>query len=276
MGTFLSCFLQLLLLTCLPPFVFGLAAWGLQWFYRMLVGDRQGRPLLVAVSALSTPLREMGHVLACMLSFHRIEEMRLLDLQAPDGEWGFVEHSYHPRNPIAIFGNFLYALGPVFTGLVAVLIIFFTCFYGVLPPFFEEIRALGEAGAGFGAYVKAALSLIPAMFTAGEAPMVLRIIGCVLLLAVCCGIHISPAEVSDAVGGALIYALLLVPISGILMLFDARVLRMTYDGLRGYATGVTALYAVVLLALAALVVLGFVFGVIRTLFTRSDDPDGEV
>ncbi len=273
---FFSCFLQMLLLLCAPPFVLGAVAWALQWLYGTLVGDEgAGRPLMLATTALSTPLREIGHVLACMLCLHRVEEFCLLDVQAPEGEWGFVEHSYNPRNPIAIFGNFLYALAPCLLGLLAVLILFSTCFYGVLPSFFEEIGRLGEEGAGFGAYVKAAFLLIPAMFTQGEAPMLLRIVGCVLLLGICSGIHVSPAEIADAVGGFLIFTVPVALVSGILMLLDERALRLAFSGLHALCAGVIALFSVVLLCLAALVALGLAFGVLRTLFSRGE-AGGEV
>ena len=110
MEAFLSDYVRLLLMLCLPPIVFGLAVWLLYRVYCLLVGDGQGRPLLAATAALSTPLRELGHLAVCMISFHRVEDACLLDLRDPNGEWGFVEHSYNPRNPVAVLGYFLYAL----------------------------------------------------------------------------------------------------------------------------------------------------------------------
>lgn len=266
MGNFLSCWVQMILLTCVPPILFGLAVWGCRQLYFMLVGYGAGRPLLLAASLLSTPLREAGHVIACMISLHRIEDMRLINVHDPEGELGFVEHTYNPRNPIAVLGNFLYILAPVALGLLAVMLIFLTCFYGVLPAFFEEIGALGEARAGFGAYVGAAFSLIPAMFTTGSAHILFRIIGCLLLLALCLGIHIPLTELKDAISGFGVYAVIAAFASFVVVLFDDRVLRMVFSGLRAYATGVTALFVVVLLCAAVLVALGLLFGVLRTLF----------
>lgn len=271
MGSYLGDVLELILLCCAPPFLFGLVVFGGYRLYCMLVGeDEAGRPWLMAVAALSTPLREVGHVIACMLCWHRIEDMRLLDLRSPDGEWGYVEHSYNPRNPVAIFGNFLYALGPVAVGLCAVLLIFATCFYGVLPSFFNEISALNAAAAGIGDYARAAFSLIPTMFTADGAPMLLRVFGCVLLLAVCVGIHVSVAEMMDALGGFLIFSGFSAVAAGALLLFDDRVRRIFFGGLRAYAAGVTALFAVVMLCLAALLAVALIFRVMRTLFSRGD------
>ncbi|MBR6728485.1 MAG: hypothetical protein IKM08_09860, partial [Clostridia bacterium] len=128
---------------------------------------------------------------------------------------------------------------------------------------------------GLGAYVKAAISLIPGLFTTGSAPMVLRILGCVLLLAVCFGIYVSPIELKDALGGLAIFSVLATVVAGVLMLFDDRVLRIFFGGIRAYAAGVTALFLVVLLALAALIVIGLLFRIARMFFSRGD-AGGEV
>lgn len=273
--SFLSAFAQIIMLSCLPPVLFGLAVWGCRQVYCLFVGEDSGRPLILAASALSTPLRELGHAMMAVLTLHRIEDFCLLNLYDPDGELGFVEHSYNPRNPIAVLGNFLYALGPVVTGLGTVLLVFLICFRGVLPPFFEEIAALGEAGAGFGAYAEAALSLIPKMFSTGEAGVFGKIVGCLLLLAICFCAHVTPAELADAVSGFFVFAVLTALSTGILLLFDDRVMRIALSGFRTYATVVTALFLVVLLFAAAAVALGFLFGVARTLFNLDGIPEDE-
>ena len=271
--SFLTSFTQILMLCCLPPVLFGLAVWGCRQAYCFFVGEDAGRPMILAASALSTPLRELGHAMMAVLTLHRIEDFCLLNVYDPDGELGFVEHSYNPRNPIAVLGNFLYALGPVVTGLGTVLLIFLVCFHGVLPPFFAEIAALGEAGADFGAYALAALSLIPKMFASGEAGVLARIVGCVLLLAICFCAHVTPTELMDAISGFFVFAVLAALSTGILLLFDDRVMRIALSGFRTYATVVTALFLVVLLFAAAAIAIGFVFGVLRTLFNWDAIPE---
>ncbi len=266
MGEFLSCFASLLLLTLAPPVVLGLAVWLCQRTFCIFVGEYSGRPLLLAASALSTPLREAGHALGCMLFFHRIEDMCLFNANDPDGELGFVEHSYNPRNPIALLGNLAYALAPVALGLFAVLIVFLSCFRGVIGPFFDEIALLREGSAGFADYARTTFSLIPQMFGGGTAGVVSKIIGTVLLVLICLGIHVTPRDLADAFSGFLIYAGVAALTSFVLVLFDVRVVRMVIAGLGSFATAVTALFAVVLLAAAALLAVGAVFFLIRTLF----------
>ena len=266
MGNFLSCFASLLLLTLAPPVILGVVVWLCQRLFCIFVGEYSGRPLLLAASAVSTPLREAGHALACVLFFHTIEDMCLFSANDPDGELGFVEHSYNPRNPVALLGNLAYALAPVALGLFAVLVVFLSCFRGVIGPFFDEIALLSAEGAGFAEYVHTTFSLIPQMFAGGTAGIVSKIIGTALILFICLGIHITPFELADAFSGLLIYTGVAALASFVLALLDVRVVRMVTASLGGFATAVTALFAVVLLAAAALLAVGGVVFLIRTLF----------
>lgn len=262
----LSCFFQIVFLTCLPPLVFGLAVWGCRQLFCLFVGDDSGRPLQIAFSALSTPLREVGHMITAIIGLHRIEDMCLLNLHDMDGEFGYVEHSYNPRNPVAVLGNLLYALGPVMTGLFAVLVICLSCFRGAWLPFLEQVTLLGEGGAGFLDYARTALSFVPSIFAGEGINLFAKIFGGALLATLCLGIHITPGEIMDAVSGFLIYLILAFLGAGVLILFDERVVRNAMAGLHTFATSIVALFLVVLVFAAGIVLLGFVFGIIRTLF----------
>lgn len=263
---FWTCFVEILGLFCFPSVLIGLIVWACRSLYCFFVGNQSGYRLIKAASVLSTPMREVGHAMMAVLFWHRVEDVQLLNIGDPDGEFGFVEHSYNPRNPVALLGNFFYAMGPVVLGLLAVSLIFLTCFHGVLPAYFDEIRALGDAGAGVGEYLKAAFSFIPKMFTLGEAAMWLRVVGCALLVFLCLGIYVSPLELMEAASGIAILVGLVMAASGVMMLFDDRVMRIAIGGLRSFSTVVIALFLVVLVFSAGLLALGAVFGLIRTLF----------
>ena len=263
---FWTCFVEILGLFCFPSVLIGLIVWACRSLYCFFVGNQSGYRLIKAASVLSTPMREVGHAMMAVLFWHRIEDVQLLNIGDPDGEFGFVEHSYNPRNPVALLGNFFYAMGPVVLGLLAVSLIFLTCFHGVLPAYFDEIRALGDAGAGVGEYLKAAVSFIPKMFTLGEAAMWLRVMGCALLVFLCLGIYVSPLELMEAASGIAILVGLVMAASGVMMLFDDRVMRIAIGGLRSFSTVVIALFLVVLVFSAGLLAFGALFGLIRTLF----------
>ena len=264
MEGFVSLYLQMLLFSVGPFLALGLAVWLARQVLIWLVGTRSGRPFLLGCFALSTPLREAAHVLAAVLFFQRVEEVRFLDIHATDGELGFTERSYDPRNPVARFGNLVYAIAPVMLGLFAVLAVYLVFFGGVMEEFFLDLSALGEQ-AGLADYLRLALGLFPAMFAAGEVGFFAKLFGALLLLLICMGIFVSLAELMDAVFGVITYAAVLVIPTALLLLFDARIQRVATQGLRAFATGVLALYIPVLLAVALLLAVGSVFFLVRKL-----------
>ena len=264
MGNFFSLFFQILMFSAVPLILPGLAVWFLRQVFVQLVGTRAGRPFLIATFALSTPLREAGHVAMSVLFWHRVEEVRFLDLNAADGEMGYVEHSYHPRNPIAQLGNFFFALGPVLLGLAAVLIIFLVCFGGVMEEFFMELSALGGTGTPAD-YLRVGAGLIPKMVLSDKVSVFPKMFGALLLLLLCMGVFVSISELLDGLFGAALYAGLAFVAAVLLALLDERAQRVVTDGLRAFATGVLALYLPILLAVGVLLLAAAIFFLIRKL-----------
>ena len=271
MGTFLSCFLQVLLLTCGPSLIFAVALSFCRALFVLLAGEEHRRFLLVAL-APSTPLRELGHALFAVLFFHRVTEARFLDLHDPDGELGYVEHSYNPRNPVAVLGNFFYAVGPIVIGLFAVYSVYWICFGRVMVDFRAELAAIAEAGGGFADYFRASLTLPGAMFRADVA-IPLKILGAVLLLLLCMGLFVSVRDLLDSLTGFGIYAGLAAVAAAVLSLFDGRIRGAAIDGLRAFAVNVTALWLAVFLAAAVWLVLGALLGLYRVLFGGRERPE---
>ena len=264
MASFLTLYLQILLFSVGPFLLPGLLVWLLRQIFVQLVGTRSGRPFLITLFALSTPLREAAHVLSAVLFFQRVEDVRFLDLRAHDGELGFTERSYNPKNPLAVLGNFLYALAPVMLGLVAVLCVLLLFFGGAMENFFLELSALGEE-AGFTEHFRLAVRLLPSVFAASEVGLLSKIVGTALLLLLSMGLFISLSELLEGFFGMILYALLAALSAGALLLFDARIQRVVTGDLRAFATGVLALYLLVLAAVAALLAFGVIFFIVRKL-----------
>ena len=266
MPSFIAYYLQILLLTVAPMLVFGLAVMLCNRLFCLLTGAESGWPLLLFANGVSTPVRETGHLIFAFITFHRIIDYRLLDLGNEEGELGFVEHDYNRKNPVAVFGNFLFALGPSLVGLFVVLSVVLSCFHGMFSPFMAEVSDLTETGAGFTDYARATLNFFPALFRDASTGVVAKIFGCILIAAVCLGIYVSWDDLKNATGGMMIYALLAFVFAGLTALFDNRLQRILTGGLRLFAVGVTALYLVVLAFAVFMVAVGVVFYVIRTLF----------
>ena len=270
MGTFLSCFLHVLLLTCAPTLAFALALFFCRALFVYLVGEDRRRLLLVAL-APSTPLRELGHAFFAVLFCHRVTDARFLDLHSPDGEIGYVEHSYNPRNPVAILGNFFYILGPLVVGLFAVYTVFWLCFGHVMVDFRAALAAIAEEGGGFAAYLGATLTLPAARFRADVA-IPLKILGFVLLLFLCMGLFVSFSDLVDALSGFALFALLAAVFAAVLSLFDARLRGAVLGGLRAFAVYVTSLWLAVFLAVAVWLAVGLLVFLYRVLFGTRNPP----
>ena len=275
MAQFLSYFAQLLLYSLVPFAAFGLLIFCCQRLFCLFVTPRNGKPLLLAVSALSVPVRVAGQAVACFLFAHRIEDICFFDPNAEDGEFGYLDHSYNPKNPLAVVGNFFIAIGPIVMGLFAVLVVALSCFHGAFFSYAEEIGTLKESGAALGDYAMTALRFIPSVFRDENTAVIPKIIGCALMLLFAFSVYLSPADLRDAFGGIFTVVGLLFLFSGALCLFDERVRRMVLGAFRSFFMYLLALFSLALLFAAVLVALGFLYATVIGFFapTVSKEED---
>ena len=274
MAEFLSYYLQLLLILVLPVLAFGVAVYFCNRIFFSLVGEGRGASVAIFLHVVTTPLREFAHLVACVLCFHRVHEFRLLNLYAPDGEIGFVEHSYHRKNPVAVLGNFVFAIAPAALGLFLTFLVVLTCFGGSFDGFSADLRALGDMHAGASQYVSLSVQFFLSLF-AGNG-LVGKIIGALLMMVLCLGVYVSLTELFDAVSGIFMFSLFLLAFAGITALAcDERTRRLILSGARSFGATVGALYLVVLAFCLLMLLVGFVIFVWRS-FLVSEAPTGEI
>lgn len=269
MEQLLSYFAQLLLYALLPVIAFGLAIYGAQRLFCTFVTPDTGRPLVLAASVLSVPVREAGQALACLLFAHRIEDIRFFDPNATDGEYGYVDHSYNPRNPLAVIGNFFFAIGPVILGLFAILVVLLACFHGAFASYAAALGALEESGAGFGEYFSTATGFFVSMLRDGSTGVLAKLIGCVFLLLLAFSVLLSPTDLRDAFGGLLVITGSLFCFAGALCLFDARVQRLVLHAFRVFFMYLLALFSVALIFAAVNVLISLLYATVRGIFMPS-------
>ena len=284
--SFLEYYLQILIFTAALPLGLGLAVYFIYRTFCSLVGYGRGKPILWGLHVILVPVREFAHLIACVVSFHRVHDFCLLNPHDPEGEIGFVEHSYNRKNPVAVLGNFLFAVLPAAMGLALVALVVAVCFGGVFGELSASVGALVEAEAGFGEYVKLALRFFPSMF-GGQGTLGAKIVGSLLLVVISLGVFVSLDDLVGGFSGMLMWAAVLFAFAGITALLDARTRRLIVTFLRTFATGVAALYLVVLIFAAVALALGFAVFLYRTFFgegaavhsglpaLRESDPDDE-
>ena len=267
---FLEYYLQILIFTAAVPLGFGVAVYFCYRAFCSLVGCGRGKPILWFLHMILTPVREFAHLTAAIVTFHHVSDFCLLNPYDPEGEFGFVEHSYNRKNPVAVLGNFLFAILPAVFGLFLSGVIILACFRGVFGELSVSVAALVEAEAGFAEYAKLSLGFFPSMFRDATGGVFAKIVGCLLLLIISLGVYVSIDDLFGAFSGMTLYAALLFAFAGITALFDARTRRLIVTWLRTFATGLAALYLVVLIFAAAAIALGFLVFLYRTFFGEGE------
>ncbi|MBQ9802756.1 MAG: hypothetical protein IJW51_06780 [Clostridia bacterium] len=276
---FLAYYLKIILFTVAVPLAFGLAVGLCHRLFCRLVGKGCAAPLLLATHTVIMPIREFLHLVAAFVCLHGIDDFRLLQLHDPEGEIGFVEHSYNRRNPIAVFGNFLFAILPAVGGLLLVFAISRLCFGDTFAAFCDTFTALtANTVGGVGACFEVALGFLPALFQSGEGSLLLKFVGCLLLTVLSLGVYVSCRELFEGVKGFLIYAIAAFLFAVVTFLADVRLRGMVTGGLAAFCAGVVALFAVVLIFNALALILAMIVFVYRTLRgePRTDNVGTEV
>ena len=65
---------------------------------------------------LGTSVHELGHALFAVIFGHKIDDMVLFSPNAPNGNLGYVNHSYNKKSLYQNLGNFFIGIGPVLLG----------------------------------------------------------------------------------------------------------------------------------------------------------------
>lgn len=272
MGNLLSMWMQVMLLVLVPLAVLSLAVYFCRVLFVWLVGERGAQRLLLVAFAPSTPLRELGHAMAAILFWQRVEDICLLDVHAPEGELGFVERSYDPRNPVAQLGNLFYWVVPVLLGLLAVFGVSYLFFAPVMSGFMQEIAALAESAADAGEYLLAALRLLPTVIASPEVSIWQKLLGFALLLLFSMGVFSSATDVIEGFLGTVYFAVLVLAAIAVLLLFDTRVQGMVMELIHTLAVCVLAMFLLVLLCIVLWLCVGLVIFLLRTLLGTGEEP----
>ncbi len=67
---------------------------------------------------VGVPIHELGHLIFCVIFRHRVDDVKLLDINATNGVLGYVNHSYRKDSVYQNIGNFFIGVGPIIFGTV--------------------------------------------------------------------------------------------------------------------------------------------------------------
>lgn len=97
--------------------VFGFILYALASVTRIVYARTLGSKTELYITGwIGTPVHEVSHALFCILFKHKIDDMKLLDLNSSNGVIGYVTHSYDTRSWYQQAGNFFIGVAPILVG----------------------------------------------------------------------------------------------------------------------------------------------------------------
>lgn len=95
------------------------------------------KAVIYGTGFIGTPIHELSHAFFCLVFFHKIEEIKLFQINAEDGTLGYVNHSYHKFNPYQIIGNYFIGVAPILVGTSILMLLMWL----IVPDTFNAINA---------------------------------------------------------------------------------------------------------------------------------------
>jgi len=191
----------------LGVFIFGLLIHFISQLSFKSLGNSLGPKGTYLVAWLGTPIHELGHALFCLIFGHRIEDMKIFTPDPNSGTLGYVYHTWNPKNPWHVLGNFFIGIGPVVLGCA----VLFGLFYFLIPDsgtvwntIITNVSNL-EKGAPIGSYPvvfrDSALAIIKLIFTWDNLAFWRFWVFLYLSICVASNIRLSWADVKGSLSG---------------------------------------------------------------------------
>jgi hypothetical protein len=166
-----------------------------------------GRNGVYLVAWLGTPVHELGHVIFCVIFFHRIVAVAFFQPDPVTGTLGYVSHKWSRTNPWQVLGNLFIGIGPVIIGCM----VLFGLFYLLIPEssrVWEAVSA-GMSGIngspGIGDYLdifgSSSLAVARLIFTAENLAGWRFWVFCYLSICVASNMRLSMADIKGSLSG---------------------------------------------------------------------------
>lgn len=238
----------------------------------VMMGGGVGRGIVLVTASLGTPVHELGHALMCLIFGHKITDIALWQPSAPNGQLGYVTHTYRKRNLYHILGNLFIGLGPIFSGLGVLTLALWLGFPETFAGYTSTASSMAAAGEGLPSLFLEGLKMLPRMITelirGTRVPLWGRIVALVVILAVSQHVSLSPEDIKGSLTAIPLYLALLLLLTLVCGLIGTVAMEAVGGALAVFSAYMTALFVIVLVSALVQLVLALPVWVLRMVFGR--------
>ena len=209
---FLKYFGGMILLTLGTIVVCGLAVRLCARAFSALMGSPSGA-IFDITSIIGTPIHELGHAMMCPIFGHKIEGLCLWSPRAENGVYGYVNHSYNRKNIWQKFGNLFIGVGPIFSGMLVMVLMLWLCFPNQWNGYLTSTAGLTWSKGAFGEMTENIFALFLDLPNAFRTDALRATLGLVVILPISLHISLSPQDIKGSLGALPFYLLLLLVFS---------------------------------------------------------------
>ena len=251
----------------------GLAVAGIRHLFLCMMGQGFGRGVVLATSIVGTPVHELGHAAMCLLFGHKIKSMSLWQPKSPDGNLGYVTHTYRRRNPWHILGNLFIGIGPIISGLSVIALALLVGFPATLSDYAGTASDLLSSGESGMSLLLEGLRMLPHLVEEllhdPAVPVWARLLALLLIFAVAQHVSLSPADIKGSLTAIPLYLVLVLILTVVCGLFGQTVMDTVLGGLALFAGCLWGFFTVVLVASLFQILLALPVWAVRVLLGRT-------
>lgn len=95
-------------------------------------------------SYIGVPVHEIGHLIMCLLFFHKVSDVKLISFSLRSREMGYVEHTYNHKNIYQQIGNYFIAIGPIISGIIVILLLHHWMTPETINIYLDDIQSISK------------------------------------------------------------------------------------------------------------------------------------
>lgn len=188
-----------------------------RFFYKLV---NYSKAVCYTTGFIGTPIHELSHALMCVVFRHKIDEIKLFQVDDENGVLGYVRHSYNRKSIYQRVGNYFISVAPIVCGTA----VLFLLIKLLLPQTFTSMSGYVTA---FSTYAKTGLTiqnlsrLISSFVGMAQTLIAAYTVGSnfwiFVVLALCIALHqnLSGADIKNSLSALPILILLLVAVNAL-------------------------------------------------------------